>query len=125
MKMSKYLKDKEGKWSLLKVIPIGTVIASLLVFSATTAYKRYAWMRDQCYVVDTHKAALVETKKYLENQVGVLHGRMSKETDKREAGDQRLLDIIIKILEQQQKQVEIQQQGLEKQEQFLQEQRAK
>jgi len=127
-RVSKYLKDAEGKWSIGKII-IGAVITSiigtLIGFVVTTSYSRYSWMRDQCYKVATHEKALQQAGENFKTQIGVLHGRITTEVDKRERADERLIDLIFKVLEQQQKQVEIQQKGLEKQEQFLIEQRAR
>lgn len=136
-KMTKYLKDKEGKWSILKIIItalITAIISTSVGFGISTAYGRYAWMRDQCYKVATNEKAIIQAGKslkekdeWLEEEVnknnGVLHRRISglesdlrqklnKEQDKREAQDQRLFDLIIKSLEQQQKSVEIQQKML-------------
>lgn len=146
MRMTQLLKNKEGKWSILKIVIsslIGAVVATLVGFSVNTSYNRYAWMRDQCYKVATNENLLSEVRKNLDKKdadlekknesqdeeidqlKAVVHGRLSAETDKREAQDQYLLSLIIKILEHQQKQVEIQQKGLEKQEEFIMEQRAK
>jgi hypothetical protein len=147
-RMTKLLKDGEGKWSVLKIVITAIITATtgtLISFSVSTAYGRYSWIRDQCYKVATNEKAIIQAgeslkakDQWLEEEInknnGVLHRRISgvekeinqkvdKEQDKREDQDQRLLDLIIKVLESQQKQVEIQQKGLEKQEQFLMEQR--
>ena len=132
MKMSKYLKTGEGKWSLWRVVPLGTVIASLLVFSATTAWKRYQWITDQCYKVATNEKSIIQAgenlkskdndlqkqlddiKDDVDRKNGILHGRISGEADKREAKDEKLMGLIIDLLKQQQRQMEVQQEQLEK-----------
>ncbi len=122
----------DGKASWRKILAVFMVPVTMFVLS--TAYARYSWMRDQCYKVATNEKSMLQTKesllakdKWLEAKQnknnGVLHGRLNKEVDKREKGDQRMLDMIFKMLQQQQKQVEIQQEGLHKQEKFYQEQR--
>jgi len=127
-KMASFLKDKEGKYSVLKIVVtaiITAVIGTLVSFSVSTAYGRYAWMRDQCYKVATQEKAIIQTGENLNKQVGILHQRVTTETDKREHADERMMDLLIKVLEQQQRQVEIQQKGLEKQEQYIMEQRTR
>jgi len=127
-RMANFLKHESGKWNIPKVIIttiITAVIGTLISFTVTTAYSRYSWMRDQCYKVATHEKAITQTGENLKLQIQVLHGRITTEVDKREHADERLTDLIFKVLEQQQKQVEIQQKGLEKQEQYIMEQRAK
>ena len=149
-KMAKFLKNEKGDWSILKIIItalITALISTSVGFGITTAYGRYSWMRDQCYKVATNEKAIMqageslkEKDKWLEEEQnknnGILHRRVSelekelrqsinKEQDKRENQDQRLLDLVVKVLEHQQKQVEIQQKGLEKQEEFIMEQRTK
>lgn len=139
MKMTQILKTKEGKWSLWKSIPIGAIISGLILFSATTAYKRYDWMRDQCYKVATNEKSIVQAGEHLKQKDaelskkdddleqlikdlkaelkksdGILHGRMSKETDKREQKDDQLMGLIIEMLKQQQRTMEIQQEQLRK-----------
>lgn len=121
-----------GSWSVKKILV--ALMIPLTMFVLTTAYGRYAWMRDQCYKVATNEKSLMQTKenllakdKFLEALInknnGVLHMRANKEQDKREKGDERLMDLFIKILDSQQKSVEIQQKSVEKQEKFYQEQR--
>jgi hypothetical protein len=122
----------DGKASWRKILLVFMVPVTMFVLS--TAYARYSWMRDQCYKVATNEKSLLQTKesllakdKWLEVKIdknnGILHGRLNKEQDKREKSDDRMEDMIFKMLQQQQKQVEIQQEGLHKQEQFYQEQR--
>ena len=135
MRMSERIKNfvmTDGKASWRKILAVFMVPVTMFILS--TAYARYSWMRDQCYKVATNEKSLFQTKesllakdKWLEAEQnksnGILHTRLNKEVDKRERGDQRMLDMIFKMLQQQQKQVEIQQEGLQKQEQYYQEQR--
>lgn len=122
----------EGKFSWKKICI--ALMIPLTMFVLTTAYGRYAWMRDQCYKVATNEKSLMQTKENLlakdiqlealvNKNNGVHHMRANKEQDKREKGDERLMDLFIKILDSQQKSVELQQKNVEKQEQFYQEQR--
>ena len=122
----------DGKASWRKILAVFMVPVTMFILS--TAYARYSWMRDQCYKVATNEKSLLQTKesllakdKWLEAEInknnGILHSRVNKEQDKRERSNERMLDMIFKMLQQQQKQVEIQQEGLQKQEQFYQEQR--
>ena len=122
----------DGKASWRKILAVFMVPVTMFVLS--TAYARYSWMRDQCYKVATHERSLMQTKealiekdKWLEAKQnksnGILHTRLNKEIDKREKSDARVIDMLFKMLQQQQKQVEIQQEGLKKQEDFYQEQR--
>jgi len=131
MKMAQILKTKEGKWSLWKLVPVGSVVAGLILFTVNTSYQRYSWMRDQCYKVATNESYLKEAKKNLDDKDtkfdqrlddlkaelkksdGIIHGRMSKETDKRERGDERLLNLILDMLDQQQRTIKQQQDMLE------------
>jgi len=121
-----------GSWSVKKILI--ALMVPLTMFVLTTAYGRYSWIRDQCYKVATNEKSLVQTKenllakdKFLEALInknnGVHHGRANKETDKREKGDERLMDLFIKILDSQQRSVELQQESVQKQENFYQEQR--
>ena len=123
MKMTQLLKSKDGSWSILKIIigaAITGIIGTLIAFSVNTSYQRYAWMRDQCYKVATNESLLIETKKNfekkdieLQEQIdknnGILHNRITDEVNKREKNDERLMDLFLETLKQQQKQVEIQQ----------------
>ena len=56
------------------------------------------------------KENLLAKDKFLEALInknnGVLHSRANKETDKREKGDERLLDLILKSIKQQQDMLE-------------------
>ena len=122
MKMAKILKTENGKWSWRK---IGlALLIPLTMFVVSTSYARYSWIRDQAYKVATNEKALIQTKesllakdKALEKQIaqlraemnkksGILHVRANKETDKREKGDERLLDLILKSIKQQQDMLE-------------------
>ena len=122
----------DGKASWRKILAVFMVPVTMFVLS--TAYARYSWMRDQCYKVATNENSLFQTKesllakdKWLEAEQnksnGILHGRLNKEINKREISDQRMLDMIFKMLQSQQKQVQIQQKSLQQQEEFYQEQR--
>ncbi|NOQ49798.1 MAG: hypothetical protein GQ553_03955 [Nitrosomonadaceae bacterium] len=121
-----------GSWSVKKILI--ALMIPLTMFVLTTAYGRYSWIRDQCYKVATHEKALMQTKEalitkdaFLEALIsknnGILHSRANKEQDKRERGDERLMDLFIKILDSQQKSVELQKESVQKQENFYQEQR--
>ncbi len=118
MQMTKILKTYDGKWSVKKILLAAMV--PLLMFVLTTGYGRYAWMRDQSYKVAVNEKYIIEAKKNLERKdkelqkaidalkveidkkSGILHSRANKETDKREKGDERLLDLILKSIKQQQ-----------------------
>jgi hypothetical protein len=136
MKMNKILKT-DGKWSWRK---IGTALmVPVIMFCLSTAYSRYSWMRDQCYKVATNEKSIIQAGEHLKQKDaelsnkdekleqmikdlkaelkksdGILHGRMSKETDKRENKDDQLMGLIIEMLKQQQKSMEIQQKQLSK-----------
>ena len=121
MKMAKILKTNGG-YSWKKIV--GALMVPVTIFVLSTAYGRYSWMRDQCYLVATHEKALVQTKEaliakdaFLEALInknnGVLHRRDNKETDKRERGDERLLNLILDMLDQQQRTIKQQQDMLE------------
>lgn len=129
MKMDKILKTN-GNWSWRKILAIFLVPITMFVLS--TWYSRYAWMRDQCYKVATNENLVVKTgenlekkdtdlqkqidglKAELDKKIGIAHGRMTSETEKREAKDDQLMQLIIDLLKQQQRQLEVQQQQLEK-----------
>ena len=122
MKMAKILKTEEGKWSWRKIS--AALMVPVMMFVLSTGYARYAWMRDQCYKVATNEKSLVQTgenlkakDRALDNKIdkleaemkkgdGILHNRANKETDKREKGDERLLDLILKSIKQQQDMLE-------------------
>lgn len=123
MKMAKILKTADDKWSVKKIA--AALMVPVTIFVLTTAYGRYSWMRDQCYKVATHELALVQTKEaliakdaFLEALInknnGILHSRDNKETDKREKGDERLMDLFLKVLDSQQQSLKHQQDQLEK-----------
>lgn len=133
-----FLKDDDGKFSIWRIV-ISTVItatiATLVGFSVNIAYQRYSWMRDQCYKVAINEKNIIQEGEnlkakdaWLENEINknndILHRRVTSvgdnlnykiasETVKRENSDERMMDLIIKIFEHQQKQVEIQQKSLE------------
>jgi hypothetical protein len=105
----------DGKYSWRRIAI--AIMVPITIFVLTTAYGRYSWMRDQCYKVATHELALIQTKEaliakdvFLEALInknnGILHSRDNKETDKREKGDERLLDLILKSIKQQQDLIE-------------------
>ncbi len=129
MTMAKILKTN-GKWSWKKVGL--ALLVPLTMFVVTTSYSRYSWIRDQAYKVATNEKALIQTKENLltkdkelqkaidvlraemNKKSGILHSRMNKEQDKREHTDERMMDLIVRMLQQQQKQVEIQQKQMSK-----------
>lgn len=117
MEMTKILKT-DGKWSVKKIL--ATIAVPLLMFVISTWYGRYAWIRDQAYKVAVNEKYIIESKENLQKKdnelqkaiddlraemdkkSGILHTRANKETDKREKGDERLLDLILKSIKQQQ-----------------------
>lgn len=119
-----------GKWSWRKIG--AALMVPVIIFCINTAYARYSWMRDQCYKVATNEKAIVQEGVHLkekdtdlQKQIdalraefkksdGILHGRIGKETDKRELKDDQLMNLIIEMLKQQQKSMEIQQKQFEK-----------
>ena len=119
-----------GRWSGRKIGAAAAV--PLMMFVLSIGYSRYSWMRDQCYKVATNEKYIVEAKEnfekkdsHLEQQIkdlkaelkksdGILHSRVNKEVDKREAKDEQLMNLIIEMLKQQQKSMEIQQKQFEK-----------
>jgi hypothetical protein len=105
--LKKLLKDAEGGWSWKKIGALFMVPVTMFVLS--TWYNRYSWLRDQAYKVDRIEKSL-ESK---DKQIAILHDRISKETDKREATFHRLLDLIMDAVKQQQKQIDIQQKQME------------
>jgi len=136
MKMAERILKTNGSYSKKKIgmIALGALITTLIGFTINTGYARYSWMRDQCYKVATNENSLMQTKENLlakdielkaliDKNNGVLHSRANKEQDKREKGDERLMDLFIKILDSQQKSVELQKESVQKQEKFYQEQR--
>jgi hypothetical protein len=108
----------DGKASWRKILLVFMVPVTMFVLS--TAYARYSWMRDQSYKVAINEKYIIEAKRNLERKdkelqkaidalkveidkkSGILHSRANKETDKREKGDERLLDLILKSIKQQQ-----------------------
>ena len=132
MKMTKYLKTEEGKWSKLKIIPIGAIVSGLIIFALTTAYHRYEWIRDQCYKVATNEKLVIKTgedlhdkdislqkqinalRDDLELKSGILHQRVNDEAKARDAKDVRLEDLIIDMLKGQREQINIQREQLKK-----------
>jgi hypothetical protein len=108
----------DGKASWRKILLVLMVPVTMFVLS--TAYARYSWMRDQSYKVAINEKYIIEAKRNLERKdkelqkaidalkveidkkSGILHSRANKETDKREKGDERLLDLILKSIKQQQ-----------------------
>ena len=128
MKMSKILKT-DGKWSWRKIG--AALMVPVIMFCLSTAYGRYSWMRDQCYKVATNEKSIIqagealkakdksldkkidELKAEMKKGEGILHSRMSKETDKRENKDDKLMGLIFEMLKQQQKSMEIQQKQIE------------
>jgi len=129
MKMAKILKT-DGKWSWRKIV--GALMVPVVMFCLSTAYSRYSWMRDQCYKVAINEKSIVQAgenlkakDKALDKKIekletdmkkgdGILHSRASKETDKRERGDERLLSLILDMLDSQQRNIQHQQDQLEK-----------
>lgn len=117
MKMAKILKT-DGKWSVRKIV--AALMVPVTMFVLSTWYGRYSWIRDQAYKVAVNEKYIVEAKENLQRKdkelqkaidnlkaemnksSGILHSRANKETDKREKGDERLLDLILKSIKQQQ-----------------------
>lgn len=139
-----FVTDDEGK----KVLSwLRTVLALVSTALVGVLLSWFIWVTTQAYDVATNKALIkdtatrleknikgnaddivlneMEAERHLEKMLGILHGRINNEIDKREKNDERLMDLVIKILEQQQKQVEIQQKGLEKQEELFIQQQAR
>lgn len=123
MKMAKILKTEEGKWSWRKIS--AALMVPVMMFVLSTGYARYSWMRDQCYKVATNESAMIMLKENLLNKDkelqalidknnGILHSRANKETDKREKGDERLMDLFLKGLDSREKSLKHQQDQLEK-----------
>jgi hypothetical protein len=121
--MATKLLKTDGKYNWRRIA--AAIMVPIVIFVLTTAYGRYSWMRDQCYKVATHELALIQTKEalitkdaFLEALInknnGILHSRDSKETDKREKGDERLMDLFLKVLDSQQQSLKHQQDQLEK-----------
>ena len=121
MKMAQILKT-DGKWSWRKIA--AALMVPITMFVLSTAYGRYSWMRDQCYKVATNENSMIMLKENLlskdkelqaliDKNNGILHSRTSKETDKREKGDERLLNLILDMLENQQRNIQHQQDQLE------------
>lgn len=124
------LKDSDGTWSWKKIGAL--FLVPLTMWTLSTWYGRYSWMRDQCYKVATNENLVVKTgenlekkdidlqkqidnlKDDLDKKIGIAHGRMTGETEKREAKDDQLMQLIIDLLKQQQRQLEVQQEQLEK-----------
>ncbi len=133
MIMSKIWKTN-GSVSSKKIgaLIVGALITTLIGFSINTGYARYSWMRDQAYKVATNENLAREFKTNSEKKdveldkklddfraemkksIGTLHQLRSKETDKREHVDERIMDLVVRMLQQQQKQVEIQQKQMSK-----------
>ncbi len=136
MKMAKILKT-DGKYSWRKII--AALLVPITMFILSTWYGRYSWIRDQAYKVAVNEKYIVEAKENLQKKdkelqkaiddlrvemnkkSGVLHSRANKETtkleretDKREKGDERLLDLILDMLDNQQRNIQHQQDQLEK-----------
>lgn len=136
MKMAKIFKTTDDKWSVKKILVALTI--PLIMFVLTTWYGRYAWIRDQAYKVAVNEKYIVEAKENLQKKdkelqkaiddlrvemnkkAGILHSRANKETDKleretdkREKGDERLLNLILDMLDNQQRNIEHQQNQLE------------
>ena len=119
-----------GKWSWRKIG--AALMVPVIMFCLSTGYSRYSWMRDQCYKVAVNEKAIIQEgtrlkdkdaellkmlrdlKAELKKSDGILHSRVNKEVDKREAKDEQLMGLIIEMLKQQQKSMEIQQKQLEK-----------
>lgn len=135
MKMAKILKTN-GKWSWRKIS--AALMVPVVMFCLNIAYVRYSWFRDQAYKIDTIIEAEESFKKKdseLQRSIdkleadmekgdskleadmkkgdGILHSRASKETDKREKGDERLLNLILDMLDSQQKSIKQQQEYME------------
>ena len=120
----------DGKWSWRKIS--AALMVPVIMFCISTGYSRYSWMRDQCYKVAVNENNVIQTGKNLEKKDtdlqkqidnlraefkksdGILHGRIGKEIDKRESKDDQLMNLIIEMLKQQQKSMEIQQKQLSK-----------
>ena len=129
MKMAKILKT-DGKWSIRKIV--AALMVPVTMFVLSTWYGRYSWIRDQAYKVAVNEKYIVESKENLQKKdkelqkaiddlraemnkkSGILHSRANKETDKRERGDQRLLNLILDMLDNQQRNIQHQQDQLEK-----------
>ncbi|MCK5291279.1 MAG: hypothetical protein KAR39_04605 [Thermoplasmata archaeon] len=129
MKMAKILKT-DGKWSVRKIV--AALMVPLMMFIISTWYGRYSWIRDQAYKVAVNEKYIVEAKENLQKKdkelqkaiddlkaemnkkSGILHSRANKETDKREKGDERLLNLILDMLDNQQRNIQHQQDRLEK-----------
>ncbi len=134
MKMAKILKT-DGKWSVRKIV--AALMVPVTMFVLSTWYGRYSWIRDQAYKVAVNEKYIVEAKENLQRKdkelqkaiddlrvemnkkSGVLHSRANKETtkleretDKREKGDERLLNLILDMLDNQQRNIEHQQNQL-------------
>ena len=128
MKMAKILKT-DGKWSVRKIV--AALMVPVTMFVLSTWYGRYSWIRDQAYKVAVNEKYIVEAKENLQKKdkelqkaiddlkaemnkkSGILHSRANKETDKREKGDERLLNLILDLLDNQQRNIEHQQNQLE------------
>jgi hypothetical protein len=105
-------KEADGSWNWKKVGAL--FLVPITMWTLSTWYARYSWMRDQCYKVAVNEKSVLDAKSYLETQVGVLHKRISEEQDKRELKDEKLMGLIIDLLKQQQNQIQLQQKQLEK-----------
>lgn len=97
-----------GKWSWKKIGAAAMV--PIMMFVLSKSYDRYSFLRDHAYMVDQLKKDIAK----LEKANGILHSRISTETEKREAKDERIMALIFDMLKHQQNQIQLQQKQLEK-----------